>query len=709
MSKLIAQKNNLKYSKNLIKKYKKFDKNRRNHLLSIKDLKQKVIEEQVINKFKSTPVEVALKPYAKNIKYSSLKSNGMKYLYDLKDFTQRYLMRFEGIGPKSAPKIIYARDRAFKDIRRSHRLSFKPHKLTKLESKFLSKVAFIVENKQNFKFIDTFKETELKKIKILYRSIKTRNNIFLKIFFGKSNLEKSNALNAELERTLNEKNVSNISYLIEIFSRPYEISERKISEVFSDNASKFYAEIDTLSDDNVELYTGIPKDLLKKIKGIELETKHLKSSLRQYQYFGAQFAIQQGKTIIGDEMGLGKTVQSIAVLTHLKALGKTKFLVEVPTSVLYNWKYEIEKHSDLNPIIFHGRDIKSKISQWENSGGVGIITYQTLVSNVDFLDKRIDALIIDEAHFIKNPKAQRTMASEELIKKSDLIIFLTGTPLENKVEEFVQLISYVDNPLSKKLKNTSVLSSPELFKNEIVSRYLRRNRIEVLQELPDIDQIEQWVELDSSQELDYINALRQENFMLMRRIAWIAGDPEKSPKLLRLKDLHLEAIDNNRKMIVFSYFRDVIDIIHKEFKDYIYGPIIGSMSSQRRQEVLQEFGSAPNGSIILSQIEAGGVGLNIQTANTVVICEPQLKPSTELQAISRVYRMGQTKDVIVYRLLTTEGVDKYLLERLKSKQYVFENYAKESILNQQYNDGESERKNLEKDFIKIETNRLKLS
>jgi SNF2 family DNA or RNA helicase len=709
MSELQAQKNNLKYSKNLIKKYKKFDKYRRNHLSNTRDLKQKVVNEQVLNKYKTTKVEDALKPYAKNIKYSSLKYKGIRYLYDLKDYTQRYLMTFEGIGPKSAPKIIFARDRAFKDISKSHRLSFKPNKLSKLETKFLNKVAFIVENKQNFKFIDTFKQNELKKIRKLYRSIKSRKNIFFKLFYGKENLEKIDVLSDELESILKEKNVSNFDYLVEIFSRPYELSTKKISEMFSLNAPKFYAEIETLSDDKRELYTGIPKDLLKKIRSIELDTEHLKASLRQYQYFGAQFAIQQGKIIIGDEMGLGKTVQSIAVLTHLKAQGKNNFLVEVPTSVLYNWKFEIEKHSDLKPIIFHGQNIKTKIKQWETSGGVGIITYQSLVSNIAVLNRKIDALIIDEAHFIKNPKAQRTKASEEIIKKSELIIFLTGTPLENKVEEFVQLISYVDAPLSRKLKNTSVLSSPELFKNEIVSRYLRRNRSEVLQELPEIDQIEQWVEFDSSQELDYINALRQENFMLMRRIAWIAGDPAKSPKLLRLKDLHLEAIDNNRKMIVFSFFRDVIDIIYNEFKDFVYGPITGSMSSEKRQEVIQEFESAPNGSIILSQIEAGGVGLNIQAANTVVICEPQLKPSTELQAISRVYRMGQTRDVLVYRLLTSEGVDKYLLERLKSKQYVFENYAKESVLNQQFNDGESERKNLEKDFIKLETNRLQIS
>ena len=709
MTNLESQKDILKYSKKLKKGYRRFNKKRLRHFSELKLLKDKVFEKQVLDKYSNTSVDSALKPYAKNIKYSSLQTHGITNLYQLKNFTQRELVRYEGIGPKSASKIVYARDRAFKDIKNNHQLTFQSKNLSKLELKFLAKVALVVENKVNFKYLDEFKRKELKTISKLERSIRFRKNFLLRVFFGRENKGKINNLNDELKINLNNQQTSQFEYLLDIFSRKYDLSPIQISEVFAKRASDFYAEIESLSGYQRETYTGIPKDLLKQIENIKLDTTYLNVSLRQYQYFGAQFAIKQKKIIIGDEMGLGKTIQSIAVFAHLKAMGKTNFLVEVPASVLYNWKIEIEKHSDLNPVILGGYNLKNQIIDWEKNGGVGILTYQTLVASINIFDKPIDAFIIDEAHFIKNPKAQRTRASKLAIDQSEYTIFLTGTPIENRVEEFVQLISFVDGPLANKLLKSEILNTPIKFKNEIVSRYLRRNRIDVLKELPEIDQIEQWVEFDSSQELDYINALRQENFMLMRRIAWIAGDPTKSPKLIRLKDLHQEAIANDRKMIVFSFFKDVIEIISNEFSSYLYGPITGSMSSQKRQELIESFQDAPSGSMIVSQIDAGGVGLNIQSANTVVICEPQLKPSTEVQAISRVYRMGQTRDVIVYRLLTEVGVDKYLLDRLNTKQFVFENYAKESVLDLQYKNSEKEAKNLEKDLFKQESLRLQVN
>lgn len=114
-----------------------------------------------------------------------------------------------------------------------------------------------------------------------------------------------------------------------------------------------------------------------------------------------------------------------------------------------------------------------------------------------------------------------------------------------------------------------------------------------------------------------------------------------------------------------------------------YGPINGSVPPQRRQEIIDEFDNAPSGSVLLAQIQSGGTGLNIQSASVVVICEPQFKPSTENQAISRAYRMGQARNVLVYRLLCENTVDEHITEILEQKQAFFDAFADKSVAAEQ--------------------------
>ena len=114
--------------------------------------------------------------------------------------------------------------------------------------------------------------------------------------------------------------------------------------------------------------------------------------------------------------------------------------------------------------------------------------------------------------------------------------------------------------------------------------------------------------------------------------------------------------------------------------DRCIGPITGDISLQKRQELVDEFTAAPQGSVLVSQVQAGGTGLNIQAASVVIFCEPQIKPSIEDQAMSRAYRMGQTRNVEVFRLLSDESVDERILEILKTKQEIFDKFADESVV-----------------------------
>ena len=139
-----------------------------------------------------------------------------------------------------------------------------------------------------------------------------------------------------------------------------------------------------------------------------------------------------------------------------------------------------------------------------------------------------------------------------------------------------------------------------------------------------------------------------------------------------------EAGDNDHKVVVFSYFRSVLDTVHQALGSRAFGPLTGSVPANRRQELVDRFASADGHAVLVSQIQAGGVGLNMQAASVAVLCEPQVKPTMESQAVARLHRMGQVRKVQVHRLLTPDSVDQRVLELLDAKQRLFDDYAAKS-------------------------------
>lgn len=137
--------------------------------------------------------------------------------------------------------------------------------------------------------------------------------------------------------------------------------------------------------------------------------------------------------------------------------------------------------------------------------------------------------------------------------------------------------------------------------------------------------------------------------------------------------------EDDRKVIVFSFFLDTIAKVTALPGDRCVSPINGSVSPQRRQEIIDGFDKAESGKVLPAQIQSGGTGLNIQSASVIILCEPQFKPSVENQAISRAYRMGQTRNVLVYRLLCEDTVDEKILKILGSKQNIFDAFADKSV------------------------------
>lgn len=415
-------------------------------------------------------------------------------------------------------------------------------------------------------------------------------------------------------------------------------------------------------------------ELIQKITSTALDTSQLTlPSLRRYQEFAARFAIRQQRVIIGDEMGLGKTVEALAVAGHMHATGMRHVLVVCPAAVLTNWIREIESKTRLRAHRLHGTGRDDAVLEWADAGGVGVTTFDTL-ARLQLAASGITprTVIIDEAHSIKNPSIRRTRAAREHIDRAECVVLMTGTPLENRWEEFRTLIGY----LQPELARTAEGLLPPAFRQHIAPTYLRRNQEDVLKELPELTEVQEWIEFSDADRAAYERAVQDGSFHRMRQAAMLTGS--ESSKRQRLREILQEAVENGRKVLVFSFYRSVLAAAASEASGAVFGPIDGSVAPSLRQEIVDEFSAHVGGAVLVAQIQAGGQGLNIQAASVVVICEPQVKPSLEVQAIARAHRMGQSRSVQVHRLLSDEGIDPAMVEILSAKSTIFDEYARES-------------------------------
>ena len=419
-------------------------------------------------------------------------------------------------------------------------------------------------------------------------------------------------------------------------------------------------------------------DLATRISGQPLDETHLRVSLRGYQAFGARFALAQRRVVLGDEMGCGKTVEAIAALAHLRAEGARHFLVICPASVLVNWMREVASHSSLKPYRLHGPRHEADLRAWGRNGGVGVTTFEAVQNLEPPPGAEVAMLVVDEAHYVKNPDTRRSAAVRAWTDRVERVLFLTGTPMENRVEEFRNLVGYLQPGLVDSVDGTDAVAGSESFRRAVGPAYLRRNQEDVLSELPELVRVDEWDELGPEDAEAYRAAVASRSFMGMRRAAYASADPANCAKLRRLVEIADEAGENGRKVVVFSYFRDILDLVCRTLGDRAMGPLTGDVQPSRRQELVDEFAATKGHAVLVSQIQAGGVGLNMQAASVVILCEPQVKPTLETQAIARAHRMGQIRRVQVHRLLATDSVDQRMLELLETKEELFDAFARRS-------------------------------
>ena len=324
-------------------------------------------------------------------------------------------------------------------------------------------------------------------------------------------------------------------------------------------------------------------------------------------------------------------------------------------------------------------------------------------------DTTIDFLIVDEAHFVKNPGAKRSKLVDVLSSNSKRVVLMTGTPLENKVEEFVNLIRICNVDLSRKVGSVSssaIESYDQVshFEKQIAPVYLRRNQVDVLHELPEVVETEEWVELSQADWQNYDRSVVEGHIMGLRQAA--NGNSLASAKMARLKDLIDQYRSENKKMVIFSFFKNALGLAGQIIGDHLR--IDGSVPANQRMEIVDTFNKSSEWQALVSQIDAGGVGLNLQTASVVILIEPQFKPTTEWQAIKRVHRMGQTQRVMVHRLISTDTVDERMRDLVEQKTVVFDDYARESSVKSASSAAtDSSEQGMKKRILELETERFK--
>lgn len=427
---------------------------------------------------------------------------------------------------------------------------------------------------------------------------------------------------------------------------------------------------------------GLPAEVASRIEETELDSTDLDVTLRTYQEFGAKFSLAQNRVILGDEMGLGKTIQALAVMVHaMKRENATRFLVIVPASVRATWIREIETRMGLEPFEIIGRAGRQRMAKWLEVGGIGIVSYSTLGGMERLNEIACDLVVADECHLVKNPDSKRSKATAAVCRNASRVMFMSGTPMENRLDEFKNVIRIV-NPGIRGLtgKGSGSMSPADraVFREAIAPVYLRRNQADVLRELPEAIEMEEWVELSDAEHAAHEVARGDGNLMGMRQ-ATLFAEGARSTKVRRINEILEAHREDGQKVLVFSYFLGALDAIGEGIGDHfrIDGRVVAPGT---RQSMIDEFGEQQGHAVMLAQISSGGVGLNIQAASVVIIAEPQYKPTTEWQAIGRAKRIGQTKRVSVHRLFAHHTIDESLHTLVQRKAQMFDAYARDSSL-----------------------------
>ena len=439
--------------------------------------------------------------------------------------------------------------------------------------------------------------------------------------------------------------------------------------------------------------------------------KAIESILKPYQKIGVNWILSLYKNGFGgclaDDMGLGKTLQTIAFLSCKERISKLPILIIVPKIILLNWEKEINKFMpDKKIIIAYGSYDFHNLNELNT---IYISTYDTVVmKKEEFQKSNFDCIIIDEAQYIKNYRTQRYAAIKNL--KSNFRLALTGTPIENNIEELFSLFDILNPDLLKNYRRyIKNFTKNEISKdvinnfNKVISPFiLRREKENVLKELPFKNEKYVYCEMEEDQRRLYNNLFTsvkkeieskpnrfviKDNSVILEGLLYLREacvDPQLLPPVIRGKipcgsckfELFKEYAENimkeSRKLIIYSQFPKVFNKMMTWASKKGWNIFYIDGKTKDRQTIIDNFEMSDEGIFFIS-LKAGGVGLNLVSCQYVIIFEPWWNIAAERQASDRVYRIGQKKPVFIYHFLIKNSIEDKMFELQNKKKKLIQN------------------------------------
>jgi superfamily II DNA or RNA helicase len=438
----------------------------------------------------------------------------------------------------------------------------------------------------------------------------------------------------------------------------------------------------------------------------------LKTDLFPYQREGALFAVTAGRCLLGDDMGLGKTIQALAAAELMaRFYGVAKVLIISPTSLKHQWKSEIERFTDRTAEVIEGLNFQ-RAPLYRTDTFFKLLNYELVHRDLEQIREwGPDLIILDEAQRIKNWKTRTAMTVKQL--QSTFAIVLTGTPLENRIEELHSLMEFVDchhlGPLYRFVHNHRVVDEVgkvigyrnlESVRKSLKGVMIRRKKSEVLKQLPARLDKNLFVSMTPEQ-----GVIHEENREIVakivakwRRYKFLSDADQKrmqvalarmrmaadntyvvdhktvfGPKLDELATiLDEQVLQGGEKVVVFSQWLRMTELVEQVLDRLGIGfvHLNGSVPSKARKGLMTRFREDPDCRVFLST-DAGGVGLNLQSGSVVVNLDIPWNPAILEQRIARVHRMGQMKGVRVINMISAGSIEERILDLIRFKKSLF--------------------------------------
>jgi len=414
----------------------------------------------------------------------------------------------------------------------------------------------------------------------------------------------------------------------------------------------------------------------------------LPSPLRPYQWEGVQFLLDQGSGLVADEMGLGKTVQvAVALSLVLPKCDRSRALVVVPASLRLNWERELNRWAPSLSVRRVQGDAHDRLAHYRLPINVLIASYEQVRADYLILSSevRFDIVVLDEAQRIKNPGSDVALACR--ILQRDRSWALTGTPLENVVGDLISVYRFVQPSLLYLGMSRSEMHA------RMKPFFIRRRKCDVLKELPPIIVQDIPLEMEPGQREAYDEIWRRRYdqsqaelrgtsnialFAILTKLKQICNyEPEggESCKLEALRIIIEDLASAEDKLIVFSQYVETLQWLSSRLNSLVpYEVFHGSLSEESKDAIIKRFNREPGPRILFISLKAGGVGINLPEASSVVLFDRWWNPAVEDQAIHRAHRFGREKVLHVFRFLVEDSVEERIAKVLEEKRELFELY-----------------------------------